>query len=49
MAGMKVVLVKCDEKENIDFSRYKRKKAAAHANDLGQALMGYLSSTHGVF
>lgn len=47
MAGMKVVLVKCDEKGNIDLADLKE-KAAAHANDLA-ALMVTYPSTHGVF
>lgn len=47
MAGMKVVLVKCDEKGNIDLDDLKE-KAAAHANDLS-ALMVTYPSTHGVF
>tara|TARA_R100000365_G_scaffold3698_1_gene13750 strand:+ start:4026 stop:6920 length:2895 start_codon:yes stop_codon:yes gene_type:complete len=47
MAGMKVVLVKCDEKGNIDLADLKE-KAAAHANDLS-ALMVTYPSTHGVF
>ncbi len=47
MAGMKVVLVKCDEKGNIDIADLKE-KAAAHANDLA-ALMVTYPSTHGVF
>jgi len=47
MAGMKVVLVKCDEKGNIDLEDLKE-KASAHANDLA-ALMVTYPSTHGVF
>lgn len=47
MAGMKVVLVKCDEKGNIDIDDLKE-KATAHANDLA-ALMVTYPSTHGVF
>ncbi len=47
MAGMKVVLVKCDEKGNIDLEDLKT-KAAAHADDLS-ALMVTYPSTHGVF
>ncbi len=47
MAGMKVVLVKCDEKGNIDLDDLKE-KASAHADDLA-ALMVTYPSTHGVF
>ncbi|WP_439487512.1 aminomethyl-transferring glycine dehydrogenase [Algoriphagus sp.] len=47
MAGMKVVLVKCDEKGNIDIDDL-RAKATAHANDLSALLVTY-PSTHGVF
>jgi glycine dehydrogenase len=47
MAGMKVVLVKCDEKGNIDLADIKE-KAATHANELA-ALMVTYPSTHGVF
>ncbi|MHA7131635.1 aminomethyl-transferring glycine dehydrogenase [Algoriphagus namhaensis] len=47
MAGMNVVLVKCDEKGNIDLADLKE-KAAAHAKDLA-ALMVTYPSTHGVF
>ena len=47
MAGMKVVLVQCDEKGNIDLEDL-RKKAAAHADDLSALLVTY-PSTHGVF
>ncbi|WPR74444.1 aminomethyl-transferring glycine dehydrogenase [Algoriphagus sp. NG3] len=47
MAGMKVVLVKCDEKGNIDIDDL-RAKATAHSNDLSALLVTY-PSTHGVF
>ncbi|WP_296703496.1 aminomethyl-transferring glycine dehydrogenase, partial [Algoriphagus sp.] len=47
MAGMKVVLVKCDEKGNIDLEDLKA-KASAHANDLASLMVTY-PSTHGVF
>ena len=47
MAGMKVVLVKCDEKGNIDIEDLKA-RAAEHANDLSCLMVTY-PSTHGVF
>jgi glycine dehydrogenase len=47
MAGMKVVLVKCDEKGNIDLDDLKA-KAEAHSNDLACLMVTY-PSTHGVF
>jgi len=47
MAGMKVVLVNCDEKGNIDLADIKE-KASAHANDLAALMITY-PSTHGVF
>lgn len=47
MAGMKVVLVKCDEKGNIDVEDLKA-KALEHKNELA-ALMVTYPSTHGVF
>ncbi len=47
MAGMKVVVTKCDEAGNIDVDDLKE-KAAAHAGDLA-ALMVTYPSTHGVF
>ncbi|MCH7413532.1 aminomethyl-transferring glycine dehydrogenase [Belliella sp. R4-6] len=47
MAGMKVVLVKCDEKGNIDIDDLKE-KAEKHSNELA-ALMVTYPSTHGVF
>jgi glycine dehydrogenase len=47
MAGMKVVLVKCDEKGNIDVADLKL-KAEEHKHDLA-ALMVTYPSTHGVF
>ncbi|OEK06309.1 aminomethyl-transferring glycine dehydrogenase [Roseivirga misakiensis] len=47
MAGMKVVLVKCDEKGNIDLNDLKD-KAESHSENLA-ALMVTYPSTHGVF
>jgi glycine dehydrogenase len=47
MAGMKVVLVKCDDKGNIDIQDLKD-KAADHKNDLSCLMVTY-PSTHGVF
>ncbi len=47
MAGMKVVVTKCDEAGNIDVADLKA-KAADHKNDLA-ALMVTYPSTHGVF
>lgn len=47
MAGMKVVLVKCDEKGNIDLEDLKA-KAETHSNDLACLMVTY-PSTHGVF
>ncbi|MEO1054621.1 MAG: aminomethyl-transferring glycine dehydrogenase [Bacteroidota bacterium] len=47
MAGMKVVIVQCDEKGNIDVEDL-RAKAEEHKNDLS-ALMVTYPSTHGVF
>jgi len=47
IAGMQVVVVKCDEAGNIDIEDLKA-KAAAHSNELG-ALMVTYPSTHGVF
>ena len=47
MAGMKVVVTKCDEAGNIDVADLKE-KAALHKNDLA-ALMVTYPSTHGVF
>ena len=47
MAGMKVVVTKCDEAGNIDVADLKE-KAAEHKNDLA-ALMVTYPSTHGVF
>ncbi|MEN9569849.1 MAG: aminomethyl-transferring glycine dehydrogenase [Bacteroidota bacterium] len=47
MAGMKVVVTKCDEAGNIDVADLKA-KAAEHAGDLS-ALMVTYPSTHGVF
>jgi glycine dehydrogenase len=47
MAGMEVVIVRCDEKGNIDFSDLKA-KAETHRDNLS-ALMVTYPSTHGVF
>jgi glycine dehydrogenase len=47
MAGMRVVVVKCDDDGNVDFDDLKR-KAHEHAHDLA-ALMVTYPSTHGVF
>jgi glycine dehydrogenase len=47
MAGMKVVLVACDAKGNVDIADL-RKKATEHSQDLA-ALMVTYPSTHGVF
>ena len=47
MAGMKVVVVKCDDQGNIDVEDLKA-KAEQHSNDLS-ALMVTYPSTHGVF
>jgi glycine dehydrogenase len=47
MAGMEVVLVKCDELGNIDIEDL-REKASNHADNLS-ALMVTYPSTHGVF
>src|SRR5690606_25131558 len=47
MAGMEVVVVKCDENGNIDISDLKA-KAEKHASNLS-ALMVTYPSTHGVF
>ncbi|WP_250632007.1 aminomethyl-transferring glycine dehydrogenase [Rhodoflexus caldus] len=47
MAGMKVVLVKCDENGNIDVEDLKE-KAAAHSKELACLMVTY-PSTHGVF
>ena len=47
MAGMKVVLVKCDEKGNIDIKDLET-KAQLHSNNLSALMITY-PSTHGVF
>ncbi len=47
MAGMRVVIVKCDESGNIDIDDL-RTKAEAHADDLAALMITY-PSTHGVF
>ncbi len=47
MAGMKVVVVACDSKGNVDLNDL-RDKADQHANDLAAIMVTY-PSTHGVF
>lgn len=47
MAGMKVVVVACDEKGNVDVEDLK-KKAEEHKNNLAALMITY-PSTHGVF
>ncbi len=47
MAGMKVVIVKCDDAGNIDLADL-REKAAQHADNLAGIMITY-PSTHGVF
>ncbi len=47
MAGMKVILVKCDKHGNIDFNDLKE-KAKEHQNELAALMITY-PSTHGVF
>ncbi|KAB7732048.1 aminomethyl-transferring glycine dehydrogenase [Rudanella paleaurantiibacter] len=47
MAGMKVVIVKCDERGNIDVEDL-RAKAIQHSNELSSLMVTY-PSTHGVF
>ncbi|MRR20040.1 glycine dehydrogenase (aminomethyl-transferring) [bacterium] len=47
MAGMKVVVVECDEKGNISVEDL-RKKAVEHRDNLSAAMITY-PSTHGVF
>lgn len=47
MAGMKVVIVKCDERGNIDLTDL-RAKAEQYSNDLSCLMVTY-PSTHGVF
>ncbi|MTI30618.1 aminomethyl-transferring glycine dehydrogenase [Xanthovirga aplysinae] len=47
MAGMKVVIVKCDENGNIDVADLKE-KAESHKEDLSTLIVTY-PSTHGVF
>ncbi|HQO88910.1 MAG TPA: aminomethyl-transferring glycine dehydrogenase [Chitinophagales bacterium] len=47
MAGMQIVLIKCDEKGNIDVADLKA-KAAQHADNLSCLMVTY-PSTHGVF
>ena len=47
MAGMKIVVVKCDEKGNVDIDDL-RQKATQHADRLSALMITY-PSTHGVF
>jgi glycine dehydrogenase len=47
MAGMRVVVVACDERGNVDLADLEA-KAAAHARDLAAIMVTY-PSTHGVF
>jgi glycine dehydrogenase len=47
MAGMKVVVTKCDDNGNIDISDL-REKAEKHSNELAGLMVTY-PSTHGVF
>lgn len=47
MAGMKIVVVKCDERGNIDVADL-RARAEEHQNDLSCLMVTY-PSTHGVF
>tara|TARA_R110002096_G_scaffold109056_6_gene238634 strand:- start:1245 stop:4124 length:2880 start_codon:yes stop_codon:yes gene_type:complete len=47
MAGMRVVVTKCDENGNIDFNDLKE-KAEKHSNELAALMITY-PSTHGVF
>jgi len=47
MAGMKIIVVKCDDKGNVDLTDL-REKSAAHAQRLGALMITY-PSTHGVF
>ncbi|MEP5568471.1 MAG: aminomethyl-transferring glycine dehydrogenase [Halioglobus sp.] len=47
LAGMKVVIVECDEQGNIDMSDLKA-KAERHTDDLASIMVTY-PSTHGVF
>jgi len=47
MAGMKIVVVKADEKGNIDIADLKQ-KAEEHAQDLSALMITY-PSTHGIF
>ncbi|MCP2257859.1 glycine dehydrogenase (decarboxylating) alpha subunit (EC 1.4.4.2)/glycine dehydrogenase (decarboxylating) beta subunit (EC 1.4.4.2) [Streptoalloteichus tenebrarius] len=47
MAGMRVVVVRCDDKGNIDMGHL-RELVAAHASDLAAIMITY-PSTHGVY
>ena len=47
MAGLKIIVVKCDERGNVDLADL-RAKAANHAEDLAALMITY-PSTHGVF
>ncbi len=47
MAGLKIIVVKCDEQGNVDLSDL-REKAASYSADLAALMITY-PSTHGVF
>ncbi len=47
MAGMKIIVVKCDERGNVDLDDL-RNKASEHSSRLGALMITY-PSTHGVF
>lgn len=47
MAGMKIIVVKCDDRGNVDLADL-RAKAAEHSERLGALMITY-PSTHGVF
>ncbi len=47
MAGLKIIVVKCDEQGNVDLTDL-REKAANHSADLAALMITY-PSTHGVF
>ncbi len=47
MAGLKIIVVKCDEQGNVDLADL-REKAATHSTDLAALMITY-PSTHGVF
>jgi glycine dehydrogenase len=48
MAGMKVVVVACDDDGNVDVDDLRRPRSIEHAAELA-ALMVTYPSTHGVF